>query len=452
MELSFLGGAGTVTGSKYLVQSEDTKVLIDCGLFQGLKQLRLLNWEPLPFTAREIHAVILTHAHLDHCGALPLLFKAGFRGRVYCTTATLELTKIILLDSAKIQEEEADYANRKRFSKHDPALPLYTTEEVENIFASFHAVPLHEPFEIKHLQVRLFGAGHILGATSVELKAEGKTLYFSGDLGRQNDPLMLPPEAPQQADVLIMESTYGNRSHSKKTSREVLLECIHQTKKNQGVLLIPSFSVGRAQNLAHEIVQLKNEGAVDANIPVYFNSPMGMAANRLYEEYPEFHRLPPGAFDEVMDQVREVRSAEESKALNESLQRPMIIIAASGMLTGGRVLHHVRAFASDPKNILLLAGFQAAGTRGRDLADGKNEIKIHGALRKVSCQVINSDSFSAHADQDELVKWFSSAPALPKKIFLVHGEPEALTGLAEKLQSEFKVDVQIPEINGSISI
>lgn len=452
MELTFLGGAGTVTGSKYLVHSEGTKVLIDCGLFQGLKKLRLLNWEPLPIKAPEVHAVVLTHAHLDHCGALPLLFKAGFRGRIYCTAPTLELTKIILLDSAKIQEEEAEYANRKKFSKHTPALPLYTTDEVESIFASFKEVPLHEPFMIKNLQVRLFGAGHILGATSVELKAEGKTLYFSGDLGRQNDPLMLPPEAPQPADVLIMESTYGNRIHSKKTSREVLLECIQETIKNQGVLLIPSFSVGRAQNLSQEIIQLKTEGAIPPDVPVYFNSPMGMEANRLYEGYHEFHRLPPGAFDNVMDQIREVRSAEESKELNESLRRPMIIIAASGMLTGGRVLHHIRAFASDPKNILLLAGFQAAGTRGRDLADGKNEIKIHGALRKVSCKVIGSDSFSAHADQEELLKWLASATSLPKKIILVHGEPEALTELSEKLRNEFKVEVQIPEMNGSISI
>ncbi|HEY1080084.1 MAG TPA: MBL fold metallo-hydrolase, partial [Bdellovibrio sp.] len=432
--------------------SADTKILIDCGLFQGLKVLRLLNWEPLPFTARDIEAVVLTHAHLDHCGALPLLVKAGFRGRIYCTPATLELTKIILLDSAKIQEEEADYANRKRFSKHTPALPLYTTEDVENVFAHLHAVPLHEAFAIKHIQVCLYGAGHILGASSVEIKAEGKTLYFSGDLGRQADPLMWPPEAPPQADAIIMESTYGNRSHSEKTSREVLRECILEVSKNQGVLLIPSFSVGRAQNLAHEIVQLKNEGAVDANIPVYFNSPMGMEANRLYEEYPEFHRLAPGAFNTLMDQVHEVRNAEESKALNESLQRPLIIIAASGMMTGGRVLHHVRAFAGDPKNILLLAGFQAAGTRGRDLVDGKTEIKIHGALRKVNCKVIASDSFSAHADQDELIKWLASAPTKPKKIFLVHGEPEALNTLSEKLQSQFNVDVQIPEMNGSIRL
>lgn len=452
MEISFLGGAGTVTGSKYMVHSADTKILIDCGLFQGLKVLRLLNWEPLPLTARDIEAVVLTHAHLDHCGALPLLVKAGFRGRIYCTPATLELTKIILLDSAKIQEEEADYANRKRFSKHNPALPLYTTEDVENVFAHLHAVPLHAAFTIKNIQVCFYGAGHILGAASVELQAEGKTLYFSGDLGRQADPLMWPPEAPPQADAIIMESTYGNRSHSEKTSREVLRECILETSNNQGVLLIPSFSVGRAQNLVHEIVQLKNEDAVDANIPVYFNSPMGMEANRLYEEYPEFHRLAPGAFNTLMDQVHEVRNAEESKALNESLQRPLIIVAASGMMTGGRVLHHVRAFAGDPKNILLLAGFQAAGTRGRDLVEGKTEIKIHGAFRKINCKVIASDSFSAHADQDELIKWLGSAPTLPKKVFLVHGEPEALNALAEKLRNQFKIDVQIPEMNGSIHL
>lgn len=444
MELEFLGGAQTVTGSKYLVKNNDTAVLVDCGLFQGTKSLRLLNWEKLPVDAANLEAVLLTHAYLDHCGALPLLVKQGFKGPIYCTAPTLELTKIVLADAAKIQEEEAEYANRKKFSKHNPALPLYDIPQAEAVFPLLKTIHLNHPFSVGSLEVEYHSAGHILGACSVRVSGE-KTLYFSGDLGRFQDPLMPPPSPPVACDVLVMESTYGNRNHSSQPSKEVLKECILDVVKNKGVLLIPSFSVGRAQNLLQEIIHLKRSQEIPESVPVFFNSPMGLLASDLYAQYAAFTRLAPGEFDNLRSEVREIQDAEQSIQLNESKDRPLVIIAASGMLTGGRVLHHLRAFAGDPKCILLLAGYQAAGTRGRDLADGKRQIKVHGALRDVHCQVITADSFSAHADQAELMQWLRLSPQAPEKIFLVHGETDAATTLALKIREELQWDAQVAE-------
>lgn len=450
MDIGFLGGAGTVTGSKFLVHYDGTRILIDCGMFQGLKELRVLNWADLPFNPKDIDAVMLTHAHLDHCGALPLLVKQGFKGPIYCTEPTLELTKIILLDSAKIQEEDAEYANKKGFSKHHPALALYSTADVEKTLPLLKPLRFHEEFSVGALKFKFFAAGHILGASSVLVSNDKKSVYFSGDLGRNNDPLMWPPEPPPECDYIVMESTYGDREHSHISSKQILKDCILEIAKSKGVLLIPSFAVGRAQNLVFEITELKRAGEVPP-IPVYLNTPMGHEVSGFYEQHPTFHRLGPGQFAEFMSEIHSVKTSEDSKALNEQ-HGPMIIIAASGMLTGGRVLHHLKAFAPDARNIILLAGFQSAGTRGWSLLNGSNEIKVHGNYVEVKCKVIPSDSFSAHADRNDLLNWLRAAEIKPKKVFLVHGEPSAADSLRLRIQDHLQLDVIIPKMNQFIGV
>nr|BFD66895.1 MBL fold metallo-hydrolase [Bdellovibrio sp. HAGR004] len=451
MEIGFLGAAGTVTGSKFLIHNNETRILVDCGLFQGFKELRELNWADFPFDPKDIQAVILTHAHLDHSGALPLLVKKGFKGSIYCTEPTAELTQIILLDAAKIQEEDAEYANKMGFSKHAPALPLYTTEDVEKTLPLFEPLSLHEEFKIGNLTCCFYSAGHILGAASVLIASDEKSVCFSGDLGRNNDPLMPPPEPPAESDYIVMESTYGDRDHSPVSSKEILKQCILEIAKSRGVLLIPSFAVGRAQNLLYEITELKRNGEIPAQIPVYFNSPMGHEVARLYEQYPEYHRLGPGQFAEVMAEVHCVKDAEESRALNDDKLGPKIIVAASGMLTGGRVLHHLKAFAPDPKNILLLAGFQSPGTRGHTILNGAKEVKLHGMYVEINCKVVPSDSFSAHADRSGLIGWLKEAPFKPERIFLVHGEPTAADDLRRCIDKNLKWVVSVPRMNQIIS-
>lgn len=445
MDVGFLGGAGTVTGSKFLIHENGTRVLIDCGLFQGLKELRLLNWSDFPFNPVDIDAVILTHSHLDHSGALPLLVKKGFKGSIYCSEPTQELTKTILLDSAKIQEEDAEYANKKGFSKHHPALALYTTEDVEKTLPLMKVVKLHQQFKLGSLSVNFFSSGHILGASSVLISNGSKSIYFSGDLGRNNDPLMWPPEPPPECDYIVMESTYGDREHSVQSSKTVLKDCITQVVHSQGVLLIPSFAVGRAQNLIYEISMLKRAGEVPP-IPVYLNSPMGSEVSGFYENHPTFHRLGPDEFTRVMSEIKTIKTSDESRALNEQ-KGPMVIIAASGMLTGGRVLHHLKAFSKDSNNIILLAGFQSPGTRGWSLLNGSKELKVHGSYIDVNCKVITSDSFSAHADRRDLLNWLRSTVNKPKKVFLVHGEPSAMDSLRLRIQDHIGYEVVIPKMN-----
>lgn len=450
MDIGFLGAAGTVTGSKFLVHFDGTRVLVDCGMFQGLKELRLMNWGDFPFNPKDINAVILTHSHLDHCGALPLLVKKGFKGPIYCTEPTMELTKIILLDSAKIQEEDAEYANKKGFSKHHPALALYTVDDVEKTIPLLRPLTAHEEFSVGALNFKFYGAGHILGASSVLVSNGEKSVYFSGDLGRNNDPLMWPPEPPPDCDYIVMESTYGERDHSPIPSKQILKECILEIAKSKGVLLVPSFAVGRAQNLLFEITELKRAGEVPP-IPVYLNTPMGSEVSKYYEEHPTFHRLGPGQFAEMMSEVRTVKTAQDSKALNEQ-QGPMIIIAASGMLTGGRVLHHLKAFAPDPRNIILLAGFQSPGTRGWSLINGAQEVKVHGHYVEIKCKVVPSDSFSAHADRKDLLNWLQAAETKPKTVFLVHGESTAADELRRRIQDHLGLDVVIPKMNQFIGV
>ncbi|MGZ3775067.1 MAG: MBL fold metallo-hydrolase RNA specificity domain-containing protein [Pseudobdellovibrionaceae bacterium] len=451
MEIGFLGGTGTVTGSKFLVHDNGTRILVDCGLFQGLKEYRLLNWNGFPFDPKDINAVVLTHSHLDHCGALPLLVRKGFTGPIYCSEPTLNLSKIILLDSAKIQEEDAEYANKKGFSKHRPALPLYTEEDVEKTLPLMRSQKLHEKFQIGSLTIEFFGAGHILGAATVLISNKEKTVCFSGDLGRSNDPLMWPPEPPPESDYIVMESTYGDRNHSQIPSKKILRECILEIAKNNGTLLIPSFAVGRTQNLIYELVNLKRAGEIPSSIPIYLNSPMGHSVSELYEKFAHYQRLGPGQFAELMSEIHSVKSVEESKGLNLK-PGPMVILAASGMLTGGRVLHHLKAIASNPENIILLAGYQGVGTRGWSLLNGAKDLKVHGSYIDVKCKVVPSDSFSAHADQTGLLNWLSSSESKPQKVFLVHGESAASDDLRRRIKDKLGWDVVIPKMNQIVSI
>ncbi|MEK2646217.1 MBL fold metallo-hydrolase [Bdellovibrio sp. BCCA] len=451
MNISFLGGAGTVTGSKFLVRNEDEQVLVDCGLFQGLKQLRLLNWEKINLEIPKLKAVLLTHAHLDHCGFLPLLVRQGFKGPIYCTPPTREIAQIILEDAAKIQIEEADFANKKHFSKHRPAKPLYDTGDVQRTLPLFRPVNFNEKIIVSKFEIEFKTSGHILGAASVYISNGKQRLLFSGDLGRYHDPLMHPPEAPHEVDYVIMESTYGDRIHESIPSLEQLKTLINDCWKRKSILLIPAFALGRAQNLLYEILQLKRHSMVPDEIPIYFNTPMGSDICEVYCKYPTYLKINSSEFAEDMSKIRFIKTADESRQLNQQ-KGPAVIIAASGMLTGGRVLHHLKAFGENSNNTILLAGFQAAGTRGWSLATGKKQVKVHGNYISINAQIIQSDSFSAHADQEELLSWLSEIPKSPKGVFLVHGEPSASDELRKLIAERLKMDVTVPILNSSYNL
>jgi metallo-beta-lactamase family protein len=356
-----------------------------------------------------------------------------------------------LLDAAKIQMEDAEYANKKGFSKHHPALPLYDITDAEKSFSNFQPRELNEVFKIGQFRVELSSGGHILGASSVFIDDTKKRIFFSGDLGRTEDPLMPIPSIPKGAEYVVMESTYGDRLHSQETSWETLKKLINQIYQKNSVLLIPAFAVGRSQNLLFEIVSLKQTGQIPSSIPIYYNSPMGEDVWHLYQKYSQFQKIDPNKFDAFTQEVHFIKNAEESKRLNEK-KGPMIIIAASGMLTGGRVLHHLKAFAGDPKNIILLAGFQVIGTRGWLLASGQKKIKLHGIYLDIQAEVINSEAFSAHADQQELLNWLSRSPHRPQVIFLVHGEPNSSDELRRKIQDTLKLNVVIPKLHDTINL
>ncbi|HZW51206.1 MAG TPA: MBL fold metallo-hydrolase, partial [Rudaea sp.] len=378
MKIQFLGAAGTVTGSKYLITQADNRVLVDCGLFQGLKNLRLRNWAELPFEPASISAVVLTHAHLDHSGYLPLLVKRGYTGPVYCTPATAELCKILLPDSGHIQEEDAEYANRGGFSKHHPALPLYTEEDAMRCLRQLRTVDFNEDFAIgPGLQGRFTPAGHILGAACVTVTGTAGKLVFSGDLGRPHDGIMNPPAPLSDADYIVVESTYGDRTHPSVDALDELAQIILRTVNRGGCVIVPAFAVGRTQTLLHFIHQLKAQGRIPSQLPVFLNSPMATDVTTLYERFGSELRLPKSEVAAMCRAATFVNSVEQSKRLN-TLRNPMIIVAASGMATGGRVIHHLKAFAPDPRNTILFSGYQAAGTRGAAMLGGAKEIRIHG--------------------------------------------------------------------------
>lgn len=435
LSLTCLGGAGTVTGSKHLLTYGDTRILIDCGLFQGLKDLRQLNWQSLPVGAASIDAVVLTHAHLDHCGYLPRLVVDGFSGNVYATEASSEIAELILLDSAWLQEKDAEFANRKGFSKHKPALPLYRVSDVERALQQFRTLPWHTATTLPGgVQVLMRKAGHILGAASVQVDIGGKRIVFSGDLGRYQDPVMPDPEPVTDADYIVIESTYGNRLHDAADPVEALGAVIERTVQRGGTVVIPAFAVGRTQSLIYYLWQLRQAGRL-RNVPVYLDSPMATSATELLVKHHQDHKLTMAESVAAFGAVNYVQDVEESKALSSN-PYPKVIISASGMATGGRVLHHIAAFGHDHRNTLLFAGFQAAGTRGRQLLDGKREIKVYGQWVNVRAEVADLPMLSAHADSNELIHWLSHFRRPPQQVFIVHGEPAAAEALRERIVQE----------------
>ncbi len=454
--LSFLGATGTVTGSKFLLEHEGVRLLVDCGLYQGHKELRQRNWSEPPFDAASVQAVALTHAHLDHSGWLPVFIRHGFGGPILGTPATRDLCGIVLPDSGHLQEEDARYANKRGFSKHSPALPLYTMEEAKASLGRFtttefgRSVPLDGAVELRYLR-----AGHISGAAMIEARLRSrraggrdKVIVFSGDLGRPDQPILPDPEPLPACDHLLLESTYGNRDHPIEDPRDRLEAIVRETVASGGTLLIPAFAVGRTQHLLYLLRQLQDEGRLPEDVPIFVNSPMAVEATRIVLGHPEamdtdMRREQATGEDPLgVKGVRLVADVSESKALN-GLTYPAIIISASGMAEGGRILHHLAWKLPDHRTTVLFVGFQAAGTRGRALQDGAKEVRIHGQSVQVKARIETLDGLSAHADRGEIATWLAGSRR-PGHVHLVHGEPEAAEALATKLRGELGLDVHVP--------
>lgn len=457
MKVHFLGGAGTVTGSKYLLETEDQKILIDAGLFQGEKELRELNWEKPKFNPMDIDAILLTHTHMDHAGFLPRLVKLGFRGPVYATPSTKDLARVLLMDGAKIQEEDAYFANKRGFSKHKPALPLYTSEDVEKTMTLFRSVKYETPFSLgPNFEFRFVNSGHILGSAMIACVVNQAThITFSGDVGRYKVAVHKDPFALPHTDVLVVESTYGNRLHEAVSIEDQMVENFLPVIEKNGVVLIPSFAVGRAQQLTYILRNLMESRRLP-EVPIHMDSPMAIDASEIYQKYNDDHHV-----DRVQNGNQQSmffpksvffhRTKEESQMLGR-MSGPRIIISSSGMLTGGRILHHLEQRISDPKNLLCLVGYQALGTRGRKLIDGAKFIRIHGRDHAIGCQWTVLTGLSGHADQQELLHWISTAPKTPKKIFVTHGEEAAAKTLAEKIKEKFQCETIIPKLGETFSV
>lgn len=449
--LRFLGAAGTVTGSRYLLEVGGSRLLVDCGLFQGYKLLRQRNWADFPVPPASIDAVLLTHAHLDHSGYLPRLVREGFAGRIWCAPGTAALCRILLPDSASLLEEEAEFANRRGSSKHHPALPLYTQADARACLRRFDEAAFEQPFEpIPGITVRFRRQGHILGAASILVEHAGRRVLFSGDVGRPTDALMQAPLPPPAADWIVCESTYGNRSHARDDLEQELGALLRRVTARGGVAVIPAFAVGRAQLLLHLIARLQAEGTVPP-VPVYLNSPMATDVAALYSHYPDQHRLDADALVAMRRTTRIINTVEESKALNRR-HGPMIIVAGSGMVTGGRVLHHLLAFAGDPRNAIVLCGYQAGGTRGAALAAGERTLRIFGQDVAVAAEVVQLEAASAHADADELLSWLRTAPEQPRAVFLTHGELDASDALRRRIERELGWNARVPEHLGQVDL
>lgn len=444
MKLQFLGATNTVTGSKYLLSHGARKLLVDCGLFQGYKELRLRNRAPFAIDPAQVDAVVLTHAHLDHSGYLPLLVKDGFRGKIYCSAATYDLCQLLLPDSGHLLEEEAIYANRHGFSKHTPALPLYSEADAVRALRHFHPLAFGTWFTpAAGIQCMLSPAGHILGAAIVTVRADGKTMVFSGDLGRSNDPITVAPALIDETDFLVIESTYGDKVHDPADPLIMLGKTVRETAARGGVTVIPAFAVGRAQALLYDLHRLKERGEIPARLPIYLNSPMAADTTALYRKHRREHRLGYDECSALRQAAHFVNSVAESIELNQR-QVPMVIVAASGMATGGRVLHHLKAFAPDPRNTILFAGFQAAGTRGAAMLAGVDAIKIHGQYVPLRAQVAQISNLSAHADSDELMAWLRHFRRAPQRTFITHGEPEAAAALRSRIENELGWSCTVP--------
>lgn len=460
MKLSFLGATQTVTGSRFLVDAGGFRVLIDCGLFQGPREWKERNWEPFPVEPSSVNAVVLTHAHIDHSGFLPRFVQMGFRGPIYCTPATAELLALMLPDSGHLQEEDAAFANKKRYTRHEPALPLYTEQQARDTLAQLRHVDFYAPFELaKGLTFSFLRAGHILGSGMVELNdtsKEPKKVLFTGDLGRPVQYITRKPDDVQMADYLILESTYGNRLHQRVDVRERLGEILRTTAAHGGVLLVPAFSIGRTQELLFLLRTLEEAHAVP-QVPVYIDSPMAIHALPIYDHHKidfsaELKKI--AARDDtpfICHHIHAMTNVEESKKLN-NVHSPAVIVSASGMATGGRILHHLKHRIGDHRNTVLFIGFQAVGTKGRYLVEGAREIKIHGQVYPVRAQIEYLDGLSAHGDYEEILQWLTGFEKPPRKTFLVHGETDAANEMAMRIRERFGWNVEVPTYCESVEL
>jgi Cft2 family RNA processing exonuclease len=453
--LTFLGAAGTVTGSKFLLDHDRGRVMVDCGLYQGEREWRRLNWEPLPVSASTISDVVLTHAHLDHCGYLPALVRQGFAGPAWATEGTAELAAIILRDSAHLQEEDAEFARRGGYSKHDPPLPLYTEADAEHSIRSLHPCGFNETRGLGGgIEFTLGRAGHILGSATALVDLGGARVLFSGDLGRLDHPLLLPREDPPPAQTVVIEATYGDRDHPEPEAEEhaAFADAIRRTIQRGGSVVIPAFAVDRTELVLAALARMLERGVIPA-APIFLDSPMALAALDVYRGKEYQHELKPGA-EQVLEHLpglRAAHSAEESRALNLPRQ-PSIIVSASGMASGGRVVHHLQSLLPDRRNTVVLTGYQAAGTRGRALADGAQEVKIMGRYVPVRAEVVSDEEFSVHADSTELVEWLVRIPEPPDTVYVVHGEPDAAHALADRIRSETGWAVAVPRLGERVLV
>lgn len=452
MQLTFLGATGTVTGSKYLLREGASSVLLDCGLFQGYKDLRLRNWSPLPVAPASIDAMILTHAHLDHSGYLPLLARSGFRGKVYCTDGTYDLCKILLPDSGYLLEEEAEFLNRHQLSKHKPALPLYTRDDAVRCLKLFRPVRNGDAFRPAAGMAATFSrSGHMPGSSFVRIDNGSRSILFSGDIGRPEDMILKPPVQMDGADYLVVESTYGDRLHERSDVLAQIADVVNRTAARGGVVVIPAFAVGRAQTMLHCLRLLRDSGAISTDIPIYLNSPMAAAATQVYYDHIDELRLTREDCEAMARAATIVETPDESRELNRR-HGPMVIVAASGMATGGRVVHHLKAFAPDKRNTILFAGFQAGGTRGATIAAGSPTVRIHGEDIPVRAEVRMLDTLSAHADAGEIVDWLRGFKHAPRQTFITHGEPAAADAMRQRIEHELHWECRVPYYLESVDL
>ncbi|MBA4175205.1 MAG: MBL fold metallo-hydrolase [Leptothrix sp. (in: Bacteria)] len=450
MKVQFLGAVDGVTGSRHLVQTEDRRILLDCGLFQGWKLHRERNWV-MPAELRDVDAVLLSHAHIDHSGWLPALVKHGFRGAIHASPATCALAEVMLLDSAHLQEEDARRANRYGYSRHAKALPLYTKADAQRALSQLVPLEPGRTLMLGRSKVRLTPVGHLLGACSVLVDDGDVRLAFSGDLGREHDLLMPPPKPPPPADVMLVESTYGNRLHPTEDNAPLLAEVISRTVQRGGSVLMPSFAVGRAQALLLVLQRLKAAGAIPAQLPVFVDSPMAVEATALYRRYGRLLRVPPRELESLCDGVRMVTTVQQSVRL-AAARYPAVIISASGMATGGRVLHHLKARAPDARNSIVLPGFQVGGSRGARLLAGEPAVKIHGEMVPVRAEVQQLAGFSAHADRAGLLAWLAKMQQAPRQTFVVHGEPDAADSLRAAIRNELGWEARVPALGECVTL
>ena len=445
VKINFLGAAGVVTGSKFLIETSEKNILIDCGMFQGLKELRELNWSDLPIDVKAIDVVLLTHGHLDHVGYLPRLIKQGYNGKIYGTAPTIAITEIILRDSAKIHEEDAKKANEEKYTSHNPALPFYTMFEAEKTITHFQVETLEKWISLsENIRYRYQYNGHIIGATFIEFDIKGKRFVFSGDIGRQNDFLLNNPKKPEWADFLFIESTYGNKLHPVEDVENVLTNIIKETIHKRGNLIIPSFAVERIQTLMFLLWKLYKKNKIP-NIPIFIDSPMGNNVLEVFKRFPKWHKLSISEYNAMCNHVNIIQSFKETWETIDD-KRPKVIIAGSGMVTGGRVLTYLQHLIDEPTTTVLLVGYQAEGTRGRQLQDGAHEIRFYGKYYPVKASIKHIESLSAHADQAGLLDWLSNIKNIPETVFLIHGEPTALDVFRVKIKNTYKWHVSIPKI------